>query len=169
MSWPGAGYDACRCQQAYVETMAQAAQQTDVHLDVSPVPVHDPTSINDVLSQLKDNPPDGLVITVMHIKSWPQVAYLLKQRGDVPAIVFSPETQQNQVAISQVPPPGGLPLPRQKEGVATAPAQQVVPFWFERGKATARKVLLDPHRDSYIVRLVKSLYLTSSEGARGWS
>ena len=90
MSWPGADFDPEACQAEYTKTMTQAAHELGLHLDVSPVPLNDPESIEQELQLLRRNPPAGLMVTVMHLESWPQVRYLLQQRGDLPSIVFSP-------------------------------------------------------------------------------
>jgi hypothetical protein len=106
MAWPGATYDVAARQAEYTKELTEAARQLGVDLDVSPLPLHEPDSVSRFLEQLSKSPPDGLVLTVMHIKSWPQVNYIAKNRGDIPTIVFSPLgtaiTQQSD-EIAQVP------------------------------------------------------------------
>jgi len=106
MAWPGATYDVAARQAEYTKELTQAARQLGVELDVSPLPLHEPDSVSRFLGQLGKSPPDGLVLTVMHIKSWPQACYIAKNRGDIPTIVFSPLgtaiTQQDD-QIAQLP------------------------------------------------------------------
>ncbi len=90
MSWPGASYDAEDRQAEYTKILADAAQELDVRLDVSSVPVYDSDSVSGLLGHLDEHPPDGLIVTVQHLEAWPQVNYIVKNRGDVPMIVFSP-------------------------------------------------------------------------------
>lgn len=106
MSWPGAAFDPVACQAEYTKTLTRAAKELGVHLDVSPLPLHEPDSVSGVLQQLAQNPPDGVIITIMHVKSWPQVEYLAKNRGDLPAIVFAPlgtSFAERQQATANVP------------------------------------------------------------------
>jgi hypothetical protein len=90
MGWPGAAYNPEACQTEYTKTLAGAAKKLGVQLDVNPVPLNDPDSVSSALELLTQYPPDGLVVTVMDLHSWPQVQYLAKYRGDIPMIVFSP-------------------------------------------------------------------------------
>jgi hypothetical protein len=90
MAWPGASYDVAARQTEYTKQLTEAAKRFGVELDVSPLPLHEPEGVNRFLEQLSKSPPDGLVLTVMHLKSWPQVQYIAKNRGDFPTIVFSP-------------------------------------------------------------------------------
>lgn len=90
MSWPGASYDPQSRQLEYIKTLSDAAQKLGVQLDVNPVPLHDPDSVSQMLEELKQRPGDGVIMTVMHLQSWPQAEYLIKERGHLPLVVFSP-------------------------------------------------------------------------------
>lgn len=90
MSWPGKGYDPERAQIEYTKTLTAAAKQLDVHLDVCPVPINSPESVAAAVEQIGQSPPDGLILTVMHVKSWPLVNCVAESKGDIPTIVFSP-------------------------------------------------------------------------------
>lgn len=90
MSWPGAAYDPEACQREYIDTLTTAARELDVQLDINPRPLHEAVSIDRELQLLSENLPSGLMVTVMHLQSWPRVDCLLKERGDIPAIAFAP-------------------------------------------------------------------------------
>ena len=90
MSWPGKTFDPKKCQAEYIATLGNAAQELGIDLDIDPVPLHQPESIDRALQRLAKDPPDGLFVTVMHLESWPQVTYLARNRGQMPLIVFSP-------------------------------------------------------------------------------
>ena len=90
MSWPGAAYDPEASQREYIDTLTAAARELDVQLDINPLPLHESESIDRELQLLSQNPPSGLIVTVMHLQAWPRVDCLLKERGDIPAIAFAP-------------------------------------------------------------------------------
>jgi len=90
MSWPGASFDAEARQAEYTKTLVAAAAKLGVDLEVRPLPLDDADSIAAFLEQTAKSPPDGLFASVLHLKSWPRVEYILKNRGSVPTVVFSP-------------------------------------------------------------------------------
>lgn len=90
MSWPGASYDADVRQADYTKTLVQTAKRLGVDLEVRPLPLDDADGIAAFIEQTAKSPPDGLFMGVMHLKAWPKVEYLLKNRGGVPTVVFSP-------------------------------------------------------------------------------
>jgi hypothetical protein len=106
MGWPGASYDPEARQAEYTKKLADVAKELGVDLEVRPVPVDNPDDVADLVEQLKKSPPDGLIATVMHLKSWPQVNHLVRNRGEVPTIVFSPlgtSLADSHQAIRNVP------------------------------------------------------------------
>lgn len=90
MGWPGASYDFEARQAEYIQTLADAAEQLAVQLELDPTPVHDPQDVEHLVARLRSNPPDGLIITLMHLKDWPQVEYIAENRGDLPVVIHSP-------------------------------------------------------------------------------
>jgi hypothetical protein len=106
MAWPGAAYDPKARQAEYTQVLADAAKQYGVQLEVNPVPFSDADSVDEFLTQLEQSPPDGVIVTAMHLKCWPQVNYIVKHHGDVPTIVFSPlgtSFTESYQAIRDVP------------------------------------------------------------------
>lgn len=90
MSWPGASYDVEARQGEYTKTLVEAARKLGVDLEVRPLPLDEPEAIAAFIEQAGKSPPDGLFVSVMHLKSWPKVEYLIKYRGSAPTVVFSP-------------------------------------------------------------------------------
>jgi hypothetical protein len=90
MSWPGASYDVHAHQAEYTKTLVDAAGKLGVDLEVRPLPLDDAEGIAAFVEQMRKSPPDGIFASVMHLKSWPKVEYLIKNRGNVPTVVFSP-------------------------------------------------------------------------------
>jgi hypothetical protein len=90
MSWPGASYDVEARQAEYTRTLVDAARKLGVDLEVRPLPLESPEDVEAFVQQVKKSPPDGLFLSVMHLKSWPKLEYLIENRGSTPAVVFSP-------------------------------------------------------------------------------
>ena len=90
MGWPGAHYDPEFQQGQYTRLLTEAAERQGMQLHINPQPLYEPEAVTEFLEELAGTPPDGLVITAMNLKSWPQVHYLVQNRPDIPTIVFSP-------------------------------------------------------------------------------
>ena len=81
MGWPGACYDFEARQAEYVQTLVDAADELAVQLEIDPTPVHEPRGVESLVERIQENPPDGLIVTLMHLKDWPQVEYIVRHRG----------------------------------------------------------------------------------------
>jgi hypothetical protein len=90
MSWPGHTYDVPGSQAMYTKTMTEAANRLGVQLEVNQEPLDGAPAISALLGQLKQNPPDGVIITLMHMNWWGHVNEFVKQKGDLPTVVFAP-------------------------------------------------------------------------------
>ena len=90
MSWPGQAYDAKAHQADYTKTLTDAAKELGVQLELTAEPLSNQGEVNTLLEQLKQAPPDGLIVTIMHMGCWGIVNELVAQRGDIPTIAFSP-------------------------------------------------------------------------------
>jgi hypothetical protein len=92
MGWPGACYDIKAREADYVKIMSDAAKKLDIELEVDAEPVADMAGVKALLEQCKQSPPDGIVITVgcLSPNHWPQANQFIAEKGDLPAIVFSP-------------------------------------------------------------------------------
>jgi len=90
MGWPGFTYDVQGSQAMYTKLLTEAARQHGVQLDVQQEPVVNPAGIAALLGQLKQSPPDGVILGLMHMSHWGLVNEFVKKKGDLPAIVFAP-------------------------------------------------------------------------------
>ena len=91
MGWPGASYDIGERQRQYTQVLNSAAEKFDVQLDIKPEPLVDENGVSKILSQLKSQPPNGLIVVSMSLnQSWPHIDRITKERGEIPTIVFSP-------------------------------------------------------------------------------
>ncbi len=62
MSWPGAAFDHETFQVECSKTLASGASELDVQLEINPVPIHEPESIERELKYIAESPPDGLIL-----------------------------------------------------------------------------------------------------------
>jgi len=90
MGWPGAGYDIKARQADYTKTLSDAGEKFGVRIDVAAEPVSEQGELDALLDQLKQSPPDGLIVALMSMDYWGMADKLVAQRGSVPTIVFSP-------------------------------------------------------------------------------
>ena len=89
MGWPGASYDIAGHQKAYTETLRAAADSLGVNLEVAE-PIYDAAGVTAFLDGLKAKPPQGILVTIMHLNRWGDVNRIADERGTVPMVVFSP-------------------------------------------------------------------------------
>jgi hypothetical protein len=92
MGWPGASYDIKAREADYVKVMADAAASLGVELDVDAEPIFDMPAVDKLLAECKQSPPDGIILTVGALcpDYWPHANKFVAEKGDLPAIVFSP-------------------------------------------------------------------------------
>lgn len=90
MSWPGHTYDVAGSQALYIKTMTEAAGRLDVQLEVQTEPIETVDEVGALLGRLKQDRCDGAILTVMHMSWWEHVSRFVKNKGDLPAVVFAP-------------------------------------------------------------------------------
>jgi len=90
MGWPGTAYDVRARQTHYADTLTEAAEKFGIELKLISEPLHDTAAVNTYIDQLKQDPPKGVVLTIMHIYHWRDVYHFAKNRGDIPTVVYSP-------------------------------------------------------------------------------
>jgi hypothetical protein len=90
MSWPGHTFDVPGSQQLYIKTMTEAAARFGVDLQVQTEPIDTMEEMDALVAGLKKCPADGVIITLMHMGWWKQVDQFIKNKGDLPAVVFVP-------------------------------------------------------------------------------
>jgi len=89
VSWPGGNCDVPAQQALFTRTLQEAAQQLDLELEVRDAPVSTPDDTSALLQQLKQSPPDGLLVGAMSLRMWKPVSDIVENRGDIPTIVYS--------------------------------------------------------------------------------
>jgi hypothetical protein len=92
MGWPGACYDIKAREADYAKVMSDAAEKLGIQLEIDAEPVSDMPGVAALLEQCKQSPPDGIVVTVgsLHPDYWPLANKFVAEKGELPAIVFSP-------------------------------------------------------------------------------
>jgi hypothetical protein len=95
MGWPGASYDIKARQKEYTKILTDAARKLNVSLQITHEPLHTDNLVSTFLKEVKENPPDGLIVVSMCLhhsgfSSWSKTNNIAKNRGDIPTIVFSP-------------------------------------------------------------------------------
>ena len=95
MGWPGAAYDIKARQRQYTKILTDAAKKFGVNLQITREPLHTDNLVSALLEDVKENPPDGLIVISMCLhhtgfSSWSKTDNIAKNRGDIPTIVFSP-------------------------------------------------------------------------------
>ena len=93
MSWPGMFWDAQAHQAQYTKTLTEAAKALGVQIEVQSEPLADRAAVDALIQQVKQSPPDGVILTIMQLgpaPCWPNADHFVQQRGDIPTIVFSP-------------------------------------------------------------------------------
>jgi hypothetical protein len=89
MSWPGNDYNADERQADFTKRLRRIARKLDIELEVDPSALEDAAGVNAALARIKQSPPDGIFVIQMHLSYWKATDHLLKNRGDIPTIVFS--------------------------------------------------------------------------------
>ena len=90
MSWPGHTFDLVAAQKLYTKTLTDAACELGIQLDVRAEPVETMDEVNALLGQLKQSPPDGVIVTLMHMSWWGHVNHIVKNKGALPTVVLAP-------------------------------------------------------------------------------
>ena len=89
MGWPGASYDIAGHQQQYTDLLRKAAERYGVTLEFAE-PIYDIAGMKAFAEQTKANPPQGVILTIMHLDRWADVECFVENRGTAPTVVFSP-------------------------------------------------------------------------------
>jgi len=90
ITWPGGQVDIEAMQNTFTKTLSDAAGELGVRLDVRAEPMATPQEMNAYLKEIKDNPPDGIMVLAMELKMFRGIINpLVTNRGDIPTIVYS--------------------------------------------------------------------------------
>jgi len=89
VSWPGGNCDIPAQQALFVKALKDAAPKLGITLDIREEPLCKPADITALLDQLKQSPPDGLIVGAMSLVMWGSVNEIVQKKGDIPTIVYS--------------------------------------------------------------------------------
>jgi len=90
MSWPGNDYNADKRQAEFTRRLKRIARKLDIQLEVDPAAMEDAATVDAALERMKQSPPDGILVIQMHLSYWKAATdHFLKNRGNIPTIVFS--------------------------------------------------------------------------------
>lgn len=89
VSWPGGNCDTDAQQALFTKTLTKAAGALEVRLQVRAKPIETTREAGAYLEEIKKAPPDGLIVCAMCLFRWGPVEHIVKQRGDVPTIIYS--------------------------------------------------------------------------------
>ncbi len=89
VSWPGGNCDVKAQQALFTDTLAKAAKQYDVRLELRDAPLSQPEEVKGYLGRVRASPPDGLIVCAMELTLWAQVNQIIQDRGDIPTVVYS--------------------------------------------------------------------------------
>jgi len=90
ISWPGGQFDIKAGEALHKKVLREAAERLGVRLQVRDEPLASVAEIDAYIEGLKKTPPAGLFIVAMELFRWNLVDHLVTNRGDIPAIVYSP-------------------------------------------------------------------------------
>ena len=90
ISWPGGQFDIKAGEALHKKVLTEAAEKLGVRLDIQAEPLASAAEIDGCVASLKKSPPAGLFIVAMELFRWNLVNRLVKNRGDIPTIVYSP-------------------------------------------------------------------------------
>lgn len=119
VSWPGGNCDIPAQQALFTKTLREAAAKLGVELRVQDEPIWAAGQTSDYIERLKKDPPDGLILGAMELFGWGPVQQIVKERGNVPTIIYS-----NLSAFTN-----NLQLGRNMPGVLMGATQSVA--WLE--------------------------------------
>ena len=89
VSWPGGNCDVPAQQALFTRTLRDAARQLGIELQVRDEPLYKPQDVSAFLEQVRQSPPDGLIVAAMSLFLWKPVNEIVEKRGDVPTVVYS--------------------------------------------------------------------------------
>jgi hypothetical protein len=89
VSWPGGNCDVPAQQALFTRTLQAAASQLGVQLQVREQPLTKAQDVPALLEQLRQSPPEGLIVVAMSLGLWAPVNEIVEKRGPIPTIVYS--------------------------------------------------------------------------------
>ncbi len=87
-SWPGSGFDAEGRQVQYTEQLRQAEKKLGMRLAIEETPLDEPASVNRFIADVKQSPPDGLLLIPFKKSHWEHVVRIIEETK-LPAVVLA--------------------------------------------------------------------------------
>ncbi len=86
-SWPGAGFDAEGHQKEYGRRIEKIARKLGMRISMDDKPLHDGASVTRFINEVKERPPDGLLLIPFKKSDWASIVRIVKEVR-VPAVLF---------------------------------------------------------------------------------
>ena len=87
-SWPGAGFDAEGHHRRYADGITAIARRLDMRIAMNEKPLHDAASVTRFIKEVKDQPPDGLLLIPLKKHDWDSVIRIVDESG-TPTVAFT--------------------------------------------------------------------------------
>ncbi len=89
LGWPGTTYDLDKHQQQFTQQLQQSAQTLSLTLQLNDRPLSSNDELTTWIQRIKQDAPDGLLIMLQHIHTWPWITRVAQETG-LPIIAFAP-------------------------------------------------------------------------------
>lgn len=89
LGWPGTTYDLNKHQQDYSSKLEQSAKSLGLTVEMKSSPISDKDGVSGWIKKVKADAPDGLLVMLQHIHTWPWVTQIAQETG-LPVIAFAP-------------------------------------------------------------------------------
>jgi len=86
-SWPGAGFDAEGHQKEYGKLIEKIAGRLNMRISMNEKPLHDEASVARFINEVKQRPPDGLLLIPFKKSDWASIIRIVKEVR-IPAVLF---------------------------------------------------------------------------------
>ena len=87
-SWPGSGFDAEGHQRQYAAKITDMARRLNVQVEMGEQALHDPASVARFINEVKQRPPDGLLLIPFKKSDWASVIRIIDETA-VPTIAMA--------------------------------------------------------------------------------
>ncbi|HQE81801.1 MAG TPA: twin-arginine translocation signal domain-containing protein [Candidatus Hydrogenedentes bacterium] len=87
-SWPGASFDAEGRQRTHTQQVESIARELGMRVDIDAVPLDEEASVSAFIANVKQEPPDGLLLTAFKKSHWRHVTRIIDETG-VPSIAVA--------------------------------------------------------------------------------
>ncbi|MBI4879028.1 MAG: hypothetical protein HY812_05120 [Planctomycetes bacterium] len=89
LGWPGTTYDLEGHQQEYLGLFEDSSRRLGITAAARREPIETEDGVEELLKEVRETRPDGLLVTVLHMSCWRWAERLAREAG-VPLVVFAP-------------------------------------------------------------------------------